>query len=139
MKIALAALLLVAGAWQAGQGAWIQVKAWLAQVLIRQAWSRTVSSTWACVLTSSPVVVDDGVSGGPVQPSGRVVDPLECTRGDAAHDHILRDVGRQLTVINAGGHEGLQPIERVDPAAGQLFTVLVGTHHIDIHLSLPLC
>jgi sortase A len=42
MKIALAALLLVAGAWQAGQGAWIQVKAWLAQVLIRQAWSRTL-------------------------------------------------------------------------------------------------
>ena len=42
MKIALAALLVVVGAWQAGQGAWIQAKAWLAQVLIRHAWSRTL-------------------------------------------------------------------------------------------------
>jgi len=42
MKIVFATLLLAFGAWQAGHGAWIQAKAWLAQVLITQAWSRTL-------------------------------------------------------------------------------------------------
>jgi len=42
MKIIVATLLLAFGAWQAGHGAWIQAKAWLAQVLITQAWSRTL-------------------------------------------------------------------------------------------------
>jgi sortase A len=41
--IGLIALLLAAGAWQAGRGAWIQVKAVLGQVLIAQAWSRTLN------------------------------------------------------------------------------------------------
>ena len=35
--------LLLIGALQFGQGAWIQAKAWLAQVLISQAWSRTLN------------------------------------------------------------------------------------------------
>lgn len=35
--------LLAAGAWQSGRGAWIQAKAVLAQVLIAQAWSRTLN------------------------------------------------------------------------------------------------
>lgn len=41
--LALVTVLLVAGAWQAGRGAWIQAKALLAQVLIAQAWSRTLA------------------------------------------------------------------------------------------------
>jgi sortase A len=41
--IGLIAVLLAAGAWQAGRGAWIQGKAILAQVLIAQAWSRTLN------------------------------------------------------------------------------------------------
>lgn len=41
--LALVTLLLIAGAWQAGRGAWIQVKAVLAQILIAQAWSRTLA------------------------------------------------------------------------------------------------
>jgi sortase A len=45
VRLLLAALLLSAGAWQAGHGLWIQAKAWLAQALIRHAWSRTVQST----------------------------------------------------------------------------------------------
>ena len=40
---ALAALLLVLGAWQFGQGAYIQAKARLAQVLIAHAWERTLA------------------------------------------------------------------------------------------------
>ena len=42
MRIAVAALLIAVGAWQAGQGLWIQAKAWLAQALITHAWSRTL-------------------------------------------------------------------------------------------------
>jgi sortase A len=42
MRAALAALLIGVGAWQASEGLWIQAKAWLAQVLIRHAWSRTL-------------------------------------------------------------------------------------------------
>ena len=38
----LAAALLTIGLWQLGQGSYIQAKAWLAQVLIKQAWSRTL-------------------------------------------------------------------------------------------------
>jgi sortase A len=41
--IGLIAVLLAAGAWQAGRGVWIQGKAILAQVLIAQAWSRTLN------------------------------------------------------------------------------------------------
>jgi sortase A len=37
-----ALLLLALGAWQFGRGVWIQAKAWLAQGLIAQAWSRTL-------------------------------------------------------------------------------------------------
>jgi len=40
--LAVVALLLVVGAWQAGRGLWIQAKASVAQVLIAQAWSRTL-------------------------------------------------------------------------------------------------
>ena len=40
--LALLALLLAAGAWQAGRGAWIQAKALIAQVLVAKAWSRTL-------------------------------------------------------------------------------------------------
>jgi len=42
MRIGLAVLLVIFGTWQAGHGAWIQAKAWLAQGLISQAWSRTL-------------------------------------------------------------------------------------------------
>ncbi len=38
-----AVLLLAAGGWQFGRGAWIHAKAWLAQGLIAHAWSRTLS------------------------------------------------------------------------------------------------
>lgn len=41
--LAVVCVLLVAGAWQAGRGVWIQAKAALAQVLIAQAWSRTLA------------------------------------------------------------------------------------------------
>ena len=41
MKAA-ALVVLVLGAWQLGQGAWIQAKAWLAQGLIAHAWSSTL-------------------------------------------------------------------------------------------------
>lgn len=41
--LALVSVLLIAGTWQAGRGAWIQAKAVLAQVLIAQAWSRTLA------------------------------------------------------------------------------------------------
>jgi sortase A len=44
MKKTLAAVLLALGAWQAGEGLWIQAKAWLAQALIARAWSRTLDS-----------------------------------------------------------------------------------------------
>lgn len=39
---AVALLLLATGGWQFGHGSWIQAKAWLAQGLIAQAWSRTL-------------------------------------------------------------------------------------------------
>jgi len=42
MKPAAALLLLAFGAWQFGHGAWIQAKAWLAQVLIARAWEKTL-------------------------------------------------------------------------------------------------
>ena len=42
MKLAAAALLLLFGAWQVGEGAWIQAKAWLAEGLIARAWVRTL-------------------------------------------------------------------------------------------------
>ena len=38
----LAAVVLAFGLWQLGQGSYIQAKAWLAQVLIKQAWARTL-------------------------------------------------------------------------------------------------
>jgi sortase A len=43
MRIALAAVLFCFGVWQASGGLWIQAKAWLAQVLIAHAWSRTLA------------------------------------------------------------------------------------------------
>lgn len=42
MRIAAALLLLAVGVWQVSDGLWIQAKAWLAQILIAQAWSRTL-------------------------------------------------------------------------------------------------
>jgi sortase A len=42
-RLALAIALLALGGWQFGRGAWIQAKAWLAQVLIAQAWQRTLA------------------------------------------------------------------------------------------------
>jgi sortase A len=42
VKLGAAILLLVLGAWQLSDGLYIQAKAWLAQVLIAQAWSRTL-------------------------------------------------------------------------------------------------
>jgi sortase A len=42
VKLGAAILLLVLGAWQLGDGLYIQAKAWLAQALIAQAWSRTL-------------------------------------------------------------------------------------------------
>ena len=41
--LALVVVLLLAGAWQAGRGLWIQAKAAFAQVLIAKAWSRTLA------------------------------------------------------------------------------------------------
>lgn len=43
LRLALAIALLALGGWQFGRGAWIQAKAWLAQVLIAQAWQRTLA------------------------------------------------------------------------------------------------
>jgi sortase A len=43
VRLVLVALLLVLGGWQFGRGAWIQVKAWLAQALIAQAWQRALA------------------------------------------------------------------------------------------------
>jgi len=42
VRLGLAVLLVAFGIWQAGHGAWIQAKAWLAQRLITHAWSRTL-------------------------------------------------------------------------------------------------
>ena len=42
MRLSLATFLLAVGAWQGGEGLWIQGKAWLAEALIRDAWSRTL-------------------------------------------------------------------------------------------------
>jgi len=33
------------GAWQLGQGAWLEAKAWLAQTLLQQAWSQTLDGS----------------------------------------------------------------------------------------------
>jgi sortase A len=41
--LAVIAILLALGAWQAGRGVWIQAKAGLAQVLIGRAWTRTLA------------------------------------------------------------------------------------------------
>jgi sortase A len=41
--LAVVAVLLLVGGWQAGRGLWIHAKASLAQVLIAQAWSRTLA------------------------------------------------------------------------------------------------
>jgi sortase A len=65
MKIVIATLLLAFGIWQAGHGAWIQAKAWLAQRLIAHAWSRTLqgerqakpwpwADTWPVARLSAP-------------------------------------------------------------------------------------
>jgi len=43
LQLGAAIALLALGAWQFGQGAWIQAKAWLAQALIEQAWSKTLA------------------------------------------------------------------------------------------------
>lgn len=43
VRLALAIALLALGGWQFGRGAWLQAKAWLAQVLIAQAWQRTLA------------------------------------------------------------------------------------------------
>jgi sortase A len=43
VKLAAAILLLGLGAWQLGDGLYIQAKAWLAQELIAHAWSRTLA------------------------------------------------------------------------------------------------
>ena len=43
LQLILVALLLALGGWQFARGAWIQAKAWLAQVLIAQAWQRALA------------------------------------------------------------------------------------------------
>jgi len=43
MRILLIATLLAVGGWQFAHGAWIQAKAWLAQILIARAWQRTLA------------------------------------------------------------------------------------------------
>jgi len=42
-RLLIAAVLMVLGGWQFARGAWIQAKAWVAQVLITQAWQRTLA------------------------------------------------------------------------------------------------
>ncbi|HEX2198797.1 MAG TPA: class GN sortase [Burkholderiales bacterium] len=42
MRAAAAAILLLLGVWQMSDALWIQAKAWLAQILIAQAWARTL-------------------------------------------------------------------------------------------------
>ena len=42
VQFLLVAILLAIGGWQLAHGAWIQAKAWLAQVLIARAWQRTL-------------------------------------------------------------------------------------------------
>lgn len=42
MKVTTAVFLVAVGLWQLSDGLWIQAKAWLAQILIAQAWSRTL-------------------------------------------------------------------------------------------------
>ena len=58
------------------------------------------------MLVSGAVVVDHRVAGGPVQPGDRVVDAFERAGGDAAHDHVLGDVGSDLSVVDPCGDEG---------------------------------
>jgi len=43
LLLVLAVALLALGSWQLGRGAWIQAKAWTAQLLIAQAWQRTLA------------------------------------------------------------------------------------------------
>jgi hypothetical protein len=43
LGLAAAALLLVLGVWQLGEGLYIQAKAQLAQILVRSAWERTLA------------------------------------------------------------------------------------------------
>jgi sortase A len=45
--LALVAVLLALGTWQAGRGAWLQAKAGLAQILIARAWARTLAGQTA--------------------------------------------------------------------------------------------
>ena len=72
-------LLLLSGGWQAGHGAWIHVKAQLAQYLLQRAWTRTLegerdarpwpwADTWPVARLRVPahgvdLIVLDGVSG----------------------------------------------------------------------------
>lgn len=42
MKVTTAVFLVAVGVWQLSDGLWTQAKAWLAQILIAQAWSRTL-------------------------------------------------------------------------------------------------
>jgi sortase A len=73
------ALLAVVGLWELGHGAWIQAKAWLAQVLLQRAWERTLrgeanakpwpwADTWPVARLRVPahgvdLIVLSGVSG----------------------------------------------------------------------------
>lgn len=43
VTVLLTAFLVALGGWQIARGAWIQAKAWLAQVLVAQAWQRTLA------------------------------------------------------------------------------------------------
>ena len=65
MRVSAALFFLAVGLWQAGEGLWIESKAWLAQALIRDAWSRTLNGevrarpwpwadTWPVALMSVP-------------------------------------------------------------------------------------
>ena len=77
------------------------------------------------------VVVDDGVASRPVQPGRRVVDTLQGAGGDAAHEHVLGDVGGNVVVAHPGGDEGSKPLERLVPAGVELLPgrpVLVDVH-----------
>ena len=47
LLLALIVILVCAGLWQAGSGAWIHLKARLAQVLMAQAWARTLAGSAA--------------------------------------------------------------------------------------------
>ncbi|MGQ0509901.1 MAG: class GN sortase [Betaproteobacteria bacterium] len=137
----MAALLLFAGAYQFGQGAWIHAKAQLAQVLIERAWTRTLAGeaavkpwpwadTWPVAKLEAPaqgvsLLVLAGVSGrtmafGPGLQDGTA---LPGTRGNSVigghrdtHLSFLRHLrkGEVLRIQRADGTHAEYRVAQLD-------------------------